>query len=641
MPRTATAQKKNATTQPIVRVANSVRRKHTNLISLGEQREVQRLRNYHLADDDLQFRIQSLQNNQGHFDGTNEDDIDDISREFLNRTTVNTLTHKFIHQSGEKIDLRELPAISSKLSSKQALLLLDRFEKRFAGEVSSGRATTCFETHVNYVIGSSRRLNLIQKSTILGMCRIIKSRPVPALFIAHHILRNINHPASLRTILTASIGDKSKSIHRILNSAPDVFDRILNIKSPTGIKILLLGFAESLINFVEKLRNLAATHGRRFTVLVPKLGSEKLSHEAICEILKNRGISSIAVSEREVLDHSISVTLAATRLVTWSRTGKLRVLSSHDAASFYKTARDIAKSQKKPSPPKIITISGVFKIWPCSFHQSYRSAFVKQGLSETMRRDAFFSHSSLDSIITEHGLTPVRNMEDSRFLKFINNEVVAEEVFFFKSAFENLDLHWASEEFKKYFSRFLKKDVLNKDDFCGNARFTVDVLFGHYDGRGKLIEMIAKSVSTSNRAVSVNDLKSIRSDFPSDSAFFPAYLLSYSKENLVGFLDEVEKFYNKLLSGKDFSDDASEKLKAMVSDSLKIYTKEARSYLNPERPALHGPFVSGILFFGVLKDYIEPYAREGRTFIELTSKADTDVIANYGSTPGFIDLTKS
>ncbi len=303
--------------------------------------------------------------------------------------------------------LRGLPPDSSNISSEEAEAIYDRFVEKYHVEVSSGRASMCFENHVNYLLGTRTALNSIQKELIKKLCTAVKYRPAPALFMAHYVLQYIDFPQPLRAIISASIWGKVRNVQRVIGHADTTIDELLSGRDGP-IDAYDIGYSKPLAMSAVRLSKIAEKTGRHFSLLIPKISEPtKGAGNPSLQLLRNHGIDCRELSVNEIAEHDLSITLASAQLWTWDHRNNLNVLADREQVRTYRSfvARRTLSLEFNGVPP-VVVISGTFKFWPERFRKHYHDAFKdsREGL-RYIRELQPISSRHIHSLVTERGIS--------------------------------------------------------------------------------------------------------------------------------------------------------------------------------------------------------------------------------------------
>lgn len=339
----------------------------------------------------------------------------------------------FVDVFGSEHFLQDLPLDSAELTIGKANLIVNRFSEHFLNEVSSGRAATCFENHINYALGFDDALNGVQYYLVKNLCRIVRRRPTPALFMAHYVLQFMEQPSSLKTILTASILNKTKNVERIATYGPDVLS-LIEDREAAELNLLVVGFSQGQFRFVKSFFDEAKIHGRNVHIIIPDIDNGKIDGTKIQSIFENIGLDAEVNSVSDLSTKPVHLILSASRLVSWSSDGLLEVTTSDGASRFLNDWAE--RNQIADARPICVAVSGLFKFWPRFFKRHFEEAFAIKDCAEYMNHGSVLDRKFVDYLVTEHGVVGAKDLERSDFLKIVDSEPASRDVFFFRGGFK-------------------------------------------------------------------------------------------------------------------------------------------------------------------------------------------------------------
>lgn len=532
---------------------------------------------------------------------------------------------------GREHTLSDLPSDAMDLDENLAILLLNRFSDHFRNSFSSGRAATCFETHINYILGSSDRLTGVQRRLIINMCRIVRHRPLPSLFLAHNILQYLDDPRSLRVILSASIWNKKRNIERVLNCADEIF-RVISEKSSASIKILFLGFSQAQILMLQRLMDIAKKHGKNIDVYIPALERRFLSSSKILSILEEHGIYAFRISLSELRGEPISFALSGTKLISWSENGRLHVLCDRESVKFYNEyVKQRMKDVDDHVDVPIIAIGGLFKFWPRRFRAFYRNAFIQENNKHLFDVNAFLNPKQLAYVATERGLLSRKELVKDSFMSDLENDSKYKNILFLTKG-RNLSLMNEKDTlFDRVFGDFIftKNSKVESSNFEDEANRVTEILFSpvtpeyldkaEFEEERKLTPgMIRKDFRDSKEVpAKMGDRKPHLS--------IPVHLQQFDADKLRMRTVDLERVFvlSKMGDNSEYSTDA------IVEEADRIFCQfrdESSNILAFSKGDIYGPYSSGLLFFNYIRENILRYCENDQLdFDDLITDADSYV----------------
>lgn len=552
----------------------------------------------------------------------------ETANEFVDLMKRQDLLNRFTDDDNIDYELSNLPVDGAEIDSGFAALIRNRFRVQFESALSSGRAAACFESHINYIIGSSTILTEVQYKLISNLCRIAATRPLPSLFIAHNILNHLDEPQALRVILTASIWNKKRAVDRLYNMGCPVYYKFFDNEDRSP-EILLLGFSQSQIALIKSVSECCKEFNKNLLVCVPDEDTSKAAPDQIVQHLNAKGINAELRGVQQLSRSKISLALSGSKIVTWSRSGNVEVLFDKAPADFYKRVilgnfTEYGTFDRIP----VIATSGLFKFWPRVFRLYYKDKLDKAGLDNLSSEYAYLSSRTLTHLVSEHGITDVSRLQDAKLIEDLDHRPTALDSLFLSAAVDLNENSLRDGALDQVLKLFVERKVIESEDsdFWTSAEGVSSFLLGRgpasmskETGFGRQLDEVRAEVS----------FESMSTQTPSEGAHHhvPEVFRRYDPDSLRNRLEPLREAWQLGVS-EDWTDQTLREHLFGLADSIyKTYREEGRDALKGLTASAKGPFTSSRIFLKFVRNNIDSVvAKRGNVeFESLMSKADNEV----------------
>lgn len=314
----------------------------------------------------------------------------------------------FTTDAGHTIYLNDLPDLSNHLSADQSLALFASFEDRIKNYLTSGQIASCFEVHINYVIGGSTELSIIQRDLVEKLCMSMRSQPFPGLWIAEFIFNNLEQPEIIQDVLTASFLSKENYLERLEHGFAVDKTWKQYLTTPCEIvRIVAVGYSFA---FSALIRAIAAEEQREVIVYVPRLEELKRPRSAddfvqSCLIdIQNISIQILDESDLAPLlsKHKIDLTFVSAKVFGATKNSEVQVVSNATSCWWIHKIKSTSIEVGKSAPP-VIVAGGLFKIWPSKIFEQYLDSNTLSDSNSGPSSSTVLRASDITTIVTEIG----------------------------------------------------------------------------------------------------------------------------------------------------------------------------------------------------------------------------------------------
>ncbi len=305
----------------------------------------------------------------------------------------------------------------SEITEEDARLLCERFRNAVSLDVqenksilTAGGVSFYFSSLVYYVLGRSERdPTPLQIKTLLDICDIADTRPLPVMRWTEFVRSNVSDAARIRTVMRSCIYSKTRQEERFARVVASLKQHIL--KGKENIRILAIGSSGTVVDALKGLRKLAQREGVQIDV------SLTLPTPGIVLNRSDLGFDFVRVDEKDLPTDAAKVRFDLV-IMGCGVIGK----TTDNEIEIVNRGRDIdIANRMRQLGALLIIVGGLYKIWPQSFYKSHKEIAVnitKQTMAG-LEATSILSECDIDWLVTEHEAVCFREPGRPSWLEFL------------------------------------------------------------------------------------------------------------------------------------------------------------------------------------------------------------------------------